>query len=121
MWFPIRLPPSVKVTCIPGKRDKGDLLMNQEIEREKRKAKRMPLDTKVEFIVDADVIQAKSIDMSETGIRIETDDPIKICMRLDIDGEKKDMKGQLVWTRKNEKGGMIYGFQYIRDPDREEL
>jgi hypothetical protein len=94
--------------------DKGDLLMNQEAEREKRRAKRMPLDTKVEFIVDADVIQAKSIDISETGIQIETDDPIKVCMRLDIDGEKKDMEGQLVWAMKNEEGGMTYGFKYTR-------
>jgi len=95
--------------------------MNQESERNRRQAERISLETRVEFIVDADVIQAKSIDISETGIRIETDDPIKVCMRLYIDGEKKDMEGQLVWTKKNEKGGMAYGFKYIRNPDREEL
>ena len=95
-------------------------MVNQESEREKRKAERMALETEVEFIVDADVIQAKSIDVSETGIRIETDDSIKVCMRLNIDGEKKDMEGQLVWTKKNEKGGMTYGFQYTPPADSDE-
>lgn len=85
----------------------------------KRSAERAPVREQVEFFVDADIIQAESVDLSETGIRMDTSRPIAIRMRMyHKDGGFAEHVAQLVWAaRKEDK--MSYGFEFSQDPDLE--
>ncbi|MEA1997200.1 MAG: PilZ domain-containing protein [Gemmatimonadota bacterium] len=86
--------------------------------REKRAAERKSARIKVEFFVDADVIEAKSVDISKIGIRFNTGKPIEIHMRLYNQGRKLDSMASLVWARKLPDGSVTYGFEYI--PENED-
>lgn len=84
---------------------------------DKRHAERKPISTEVEFYVDADIIDASSIDISESGIRITSLNPIRVRMRFMADGERHERLAELVWARRNPEGDMDYGLQYIEDID----
>ena len=85
--------------------------------RERRASRRKELQTKIDFFVNADIISAQSLDMSETGLRFDTKEPIKIHLRMEIDGKLRDREAKFVWAVKNSDGGMTYGLQYITDPE----
>ena len=85
--------------------------------REKRISERKELKTKIEFFVNADIIAARSLDMSETGLRFDTKEPIKIYMRMEINGESCDREARFVWATTNSDGGMTYGLEFITDPE----
>lgn len=83
-----------------------------------RAAMRKKLYTEVEFYVDADIIKANSIDVSDTGIKFETDDPIKVRMRVDMgNGEFDEHEAELVWAQKDADGLTTYGLHYIPDDE----
>jgi hypothetical protein len=84
---------------------------------ERRRAERKPLDKDMEFILYLDAFKARSIDLSEVGIRFETDTPIIIRIQLNQDGQKVIRDARLVWAEKKESGGMTYGFEFIPDVD----
>ena len=84
---------------------------------EKRTVERKPVITSVEFYVDADIIQATSVDLSEGGIRFTTSKPILVRMRFEVDGRQEEREAQLVWAGRNESDTMDYGLQYVEDPE----
>ncbi len=79
---------------------------------EERIATRKEIKTKVEFIVDGDIISAESVNISTTGISFTTDNPIKIRMRFEEDGETKEELAELVWAKQDEKE-TSYGLSFI--------
>lgn len=87
---------------------------------DQRKSVRNNISTEVEFYVNADIIEAETIDISETGIRIETREPAKIFLRIKIEGRTQDYEAKMVWARKNLDGRMTYGFEYIPDSGEDE-
>ena len=84
--------------------------------RERRVSTRRELESKIEFFVNADIIAAKSINISETGLNFDTGEPLKIHLRMDIDGELCDREVQFVWAAGNSNGGMTCGFEFIPGP-----
>ncbi len=79
---------------------------------------RRELNGKVEFIIDEDIVYAKSINASETGIRFDTAVPIKVLMRVTTEKDKiLEHKAELVWARKADDSdtGMAYGLQFIQE------
>ena len=90
--------------------------MSKQNKRERRVSTRRKLENKVEFFVNADIINAKSTDISETGLSFDTEEPLKIHLRMDIDGELCDREAQFVWASRNSNDGMRYGFKFIPDP-----
>ena len=90
--------------------------MKEKKGRERRVSARRDMESKIEFFVNADIIAAKSIDISETGLSFDTEEPLKIHLRMDIDGELCDREAQFVWAARNSNGGMSYGFEFIPDP-----
>ena len=90
--------------------------MREKKGRERRVSTRRELESKIEFFVNADIIAAKSIDMSETGLSFDTEEPPKIHLRMDIDGELRDREAQFIWATRNSNGGISYGFEFISDP-----
>ena len=87
---------------------------------EKRQKERISIQTGVEFFVDADIINATSVNISETGVRFTTNDPIKILMRMDVDGKVIERKARLVWVATAQDGGMDYGFEFLPDPETDQ-
>ncbi len=91
--------------------------MSTDKGHERRRAERHDLQTEVEFFVDADIIKARAINISEGGIQFETETPISIFMRMEIDGELREYEAQLVWAMRKPDGTMAYGFKYLLGPD----
>jgi hypothetical protein len=87
--------------------------MKEQNDNDKRIAPRLPIQTKVEFIVDADIINAESVNISTTGIRFDTQEPIPILMRLEKDGVLYENRAHLVWAQSKADSGMTYGFQFV--------
>jgi len=84
---------------------------------DKRIEPRLPIKTRVEFFVDADIIDAESVNISNSGIRFDTHEPIPIQMRLEKDGVVYENRAHLVWAQSKADGGMTYGFQYVTQED----
>ncbi len=80
---------------------------------DERKELRADLTTKVEFSLDPEVIRAFTVDVSRSGVRLETETPIKIRLRFAEDVVPEDHIAQLVWAQESESGHMEYGFKYI--------
>ena len=90
-------------------------------DHEKRVSRRKKLQAKIEFFVNADIIAAQSLDMSATGLRFDTKEPMKIHLRIEIDGELCDREAQFVWASTNPDGGMTYGLEFIADSEEYEF
>lgn len=90
--------------------------MSEEKSQKHRAAKRSTVKTKIEFYVDSDIIEALSVDASETGIQLVTGTPIVIRFRAEIGGKRAEKSAELVWARKQEEGTLAYGFRFIPDP-----
>ncbi|MBN2710859.1 MAG: PilZ domain-containing protein [Planctomycetes bacterium] len=85
--------------------------------KEFREALRSDLHTEIEFFVDADVIQATSVNVSKTGIRFDTDNQIMVRLRVDPHGEKVDYEARLVWVKEKDGGGMSIGLEFVEMPE----
>ena len=90
------------------------------VNQEKRQKERISIQTGVEFFVDADIINATSVNISETGVRFTTNDPIKILMRMNVDGKVLERKAKLVWVSKAQNGGTDYGFEFIQESETDQ-
>ena len=83
--------------------------------KDKRRAARRLIETSVEFYVDADKLRSTSVNLSASGVRLNTDRPLEICLRMPVEGELLEKRARLVWSRKEPGGGMTYGFEFIED------
>jgi len=90
-----------------------EIIMKEQNDNDQRIAPRLPIKTKVEFIVDADIIDAESVNISMSGIRFDTQEPIPILMRLEKDGVLHEHRAHLVWAQNKAGAGMTYGFQFV--------
>jgi len=91
--------------------------MNVEDDMQKRGSERVPLLADVDLEVDSKIITAMTVDVSDTGVRIDTWPPLKISLRFVVDGELQDRAAQLVWCKPTPEGGMSYGLKYISDTE----
>jgi hypothetical protein len=91
--------------------------MMEEDTKLKPRADRKDIKTKVEFIIDCDIANARADNISETGMRFITEKPIKFRMRMNVEGKKQEYAAYLVWAKKDFEGTTSYGFQFIADKD----
>ena len=80
--------------------------------KEKRTADRQLIETEVTFHTEDDIYMAKSVDISNTGIRIVTDNPIDIRLQIQEDGKLVQYDAQMVWAKRKDDGTMEYGLKY---------
>ena len=80
--------------------------------KDKRTSDRRLLETEVTFHTEDDIYMAKTVDISESGIRIVTDQPVKIRIQIKEDDRLVQYDAQLVWSRVKEDGTMEYGLRY---------
>ncbi|MHC4871197.1 MAG: PilZ domain-containing protein [Planctomycetota bacterium] len=87
-----------------------------EDSREKRKAERVNLSTEVEFHALKDIIDAVSVDVSETGIKLQTKEPLKVKMRFKNNGILVERLAQIAWAKDHKDGNTTYGFEFYEPP-----
>jgi len=80
--------------------------------QEKRVSDRRLLETEVTFHTEDDIYMAKTVDISDNGIRIITDTPVNIRIQIKEDDKLVQYDAQLVWSRVKEDGTMEYGLRY---------
>lgn len=78
----------------------------------KRIADRQLIETEVTFHTEDDIYMARSVDISDTGIRIITDNPVAIRIQLKEDDKLVQFDAELVWARLKDDGTMEYGLKY---------
>ena len=86
--------------------------MTDSDNKEKRTAERKLVETEVTFHTEEDIYMAKSVDISDGGIRIVTDKPVNIRIQIKDDDKLIQYDAQLVWARKKDDGSMEYGLKY---------
>jgi len=96
---------------VPGNNESGRL------------ADRICLDAGVDFFIDADIVGATSLDVSQTGISFLSPDPLIVEMRINIDGEREERRAKLVWAQQRPDGSVRYGLEFTDEdgfPDGDE-
>ncbi|HAZ13937.1 MAG: hypothetical protein A2Z86_07640 [Candidatus Glassbacteria bacterium GWA2_58_10] len=85
-----------------------------------RRSSRIPLIADVDLIVDSKVLRAMTVDISDTGVRIDMRHPFEVSIRFVVDGELQDRRAQLVRATKTPDDCMSYGFEYVPEekPDK---
>jgi len=79
---------------------------------EKRLEERSLVKAEVMFNTKNDIYMARSVDISESGIRIVTEEPINIRFQVEKDDELVLYDSQLVWARVKDDGSMEYGLKH---------
>jgi hypothetical protein len=80
--------------------------------QEKRTAERQLVETDVIFHTEADIYMAKSVDISDAGIRIITNEPVDIRIQIKEDEKFVQYDAQLIWVKVKDDGSMEYGLKY---------
>ncbi|MHC4944887.1 MAG: PilZ domain-containing protein [Planctomycetota bacterium] len=87
--------------------------MSSEIKVDNRSSVRHDYQTPVEFIIEGDVLDAKSVNISDTGIRFDTEKPLRFTLRFRHDSQNKVIVSDLVWAKRMEDGSMSYGLDFV--------
>ena len=80
--------------------------------KEKRASERRLFETEITFQTADDRYAARSLDISDYGIRIVTDKPLGVRLRIKENDRVVQCDAQLVWARLKEDGTMEYGLKY---------
>ena len=86
--------------------------MTSSHNQERRAVERRLLETEVTFHTEDDIYMANSIDISDKGIRIVTDEPVDIRIQIKENDRLVQYEAQLVWSKVNEDGTMEYGLKF---------
>ncbi len=80
--------------------------------KEKREVDRKLIEAEVTFHTENDIYMAKSVDISDSGIRIVTDKPVEIRIQIKEEDKLVQYDAQLVWAILKDDGTMEYGLKY---------
>lgn len=83
--------------------------------RDRRRCERICIDAGLEFFVDADIQGGECLDVSQTGLRFSSPEALQVELRLNVDGEREERRGRLVWARGHADGSIEYGLQFNDD------
>ena len=82
---------------------------------EQRTEERQKINSQVNFFIDADITKAKAADISDSGVRFETAQPISMHIRMEANGMVLEHVAELVWCKREKNGGMVYGLEFNKD------
>ncbi len=74
---------------------------------------RVPLKSNIEFIGAFDLIKAKAVNISESGISFKTASDLPFEMRYKQNGETVTRTAHLIWVKHTEKGGYSFGLKFV--------
>ena len=86
--------------------------MTDSGDQEKRITERRLVETEVTFHTGDDIYMAKSVDISDSGIRIVTKEPVEIRIQIKEEDKLVQYDAQLVWAILKDDGTMEYGLKY---------
>lgn len=86
--------------------------MTDKEKNEKRAEERHLVATEVTFHTEDDIYMANSVDISNIGIRIVTENPVDIRIQIREKDKLLQYDAQLVWARVKDDGSMEYGLKY---------
>jgi len=89
--------------------------MSSNIGLRQNRAERRALASAVKFEVNGEVMEGATVNISETGLRIDTAEPLDVTLRFVEDNQQQKYRLQLVWAAKKEEGGMTYGLSFLDD------
>jgi hypothetical protein len=76
---------------------------------------RVPLKANIEFIGAFDLIKAKAVNVSESGISFKTSGDLPFEMRYKQNGETVTRTAHLIWVKHTEKGGYYFGLKFVSE------
>jgi len=88
---------------------------NDAVGTDKRAEKRKKINTKVNFFIDADITKAKTVDISDSGVSFETERPISMHIRMEVNDMVLEHVAELVWCKRKKNGAMAYGLEFDKD------
>lgn len=86
--------------------------MADKMQTEKRTVARHLVETQVTFHTEDDIYMAGSVDISNVGIRIVTQNPVDIRLQVKENDRLVQYDAQLVWARVKDDGSMEYGLKF---------
>ena len=86
--------------------------MSDMDKKEKRAELRHLVETEVAFNTENDIYIATTVDISEAGIRLITENPIDIRFQIKQNDEIVQYDAKLIWARIKDDGSMEYGLKY---------
>ena len=86
--------------------------MADSANQEKRREVRQLFETEVTFHTEDDIYMAKSVDISDAGIRIVTLEPIDMQIQIKEEEKLVQYDARLVWVKLKDDGTMEYGLKY---------
>ncbi|MFC1544816.1 PilZ domain-containing protein [Gemmatimonadota bacterium] len=84
-------------------------------EVEKRTAERTPITDAVECLISDDILEAKAVDISSSGLRIDSEEPLVFILKLKVNGDKIERGAKIVWSNSQADGSISYGLEFIGD------
>ena len=85
---------------------------NDNTKKPVSRAPRFPLHATIEFIGDFDIISAKGVNISESGICFESKEDLPFEMQFETKGELQRYRAHLVWARRLDDGGYRFGLKF---------
>ena len=81
-----------------------------------RIADRKDVKEAIEIVADATKVVALSYDISATGLRLTTREPLKIWLRMQsLSSASFVHEAKLVWAKREPDGSIIYGFEFVKE------
>ena len=81
-------------------------------DHEKRAEERHLVETEVTFHTEDDIYMANSVDISNGGIRIVSENPVDIRIQIKEEDKLVQYDAKLVWARIKDDGTMEYGLRF---------
>jgi hypothetical protein len=74
---------------------------------------RKKLKATIEFIADFDLLKARAINISDSGICFETSSNLPFEMRYQHNGQTVSRRAHLIWVKHKEKSGYNFGLKFV--------
>ncbi len=86
----------------------------QDNTSERRKSPRKSEAVAAELYLESSVFKAQTIDVSEEGVRLELNKPIRFNIRVRVGDMLVNRLAEIVWFEDpKQAGGFSYGFRYV--------
>ncbi|MDM8549068.1 PilZ domain-containing protein [Desulfobacterales bacterium HSG2] len=83
---------------------------------------RKEIQADIEFIADFDIIEAKGVNISESGICFELNEDLPFEMQFtDDDGKLCRERARLIWVKRLPEGGYRFGLEFVEPETYPEL
>ena len=84
------------------------------VDEDRRRAPRQDISSTVEFVIDdaGTILEARGIDLSETGIGFFVEEAIEVALTVTVDGTELTRRARLVRVSADD-GGFQIGLEFI--------